>query len=52
MYFYTKAAKVLLKRDLFKINITFKRIKASKINKVVFAAFLLELNKGKTLIHL
>lgn len=50
--FYTEAAKVLLNRDSFEIDMTFKRIKASKINEVVFAAFLPELNKGKTLIHL
>ena len=47
--FYTEAAKVLLKLDSFEIDMTFKRVKASEINEVVFAAFLPELNKGKTL---
>jgi len=47
--FYTEAAKVLLKRDSFEIDMTFKRVKASEINEVVFAAFLPELNKGKSL---
>ena len=43
---------MLLKKDSFEIDMTFKRVKASEINKVVFAAFLLELNKGKSLIYL
>jgi len=50
--FYTDAAKELLKRDSFEIDITFERIKDSAINEVVFAAFLPELNKGETLIYL
>ncbi|OAF57839.1 hypothetical protein VC83_05497 [Pseudogymnoascus destructans] len=50
--FYTEAAKVLLKRDSFEIDMTFKRIKASEINEVVFAAFLPELNKVVTFVRI
>ncbi|OBT75678.1 hypothetical protein VF21_05187 [Pseudogymnoascus sp. 05NY08] len=49
--FYTEAAKVLLNRDSFEIDMTFKRIKASEINEVVFAAFLPELNKVMTFVR-
>ncbi|KFY25698.1 hypothetical protein V491_01634, partial [Pseudogymnoascus sp. VKM F-3775] len=49
--FYTEAAKVLLKRDSFELDMTFKRIKASDINEVVFAAFLPELNKVMTFVR-
>ncbi len=49
--FYLEAAKVLLKQNTFEVDMTFKRIKAADINEVVFAAFLPELGKGKTLIY-
>jgi hypothetical protein len=46
--FYTDAVKVMLEKDSFEIDMTFKRIRDSDINEVVFAAFIPEVNKGKS----
>ena len=50
--FYKQSLEVLATLSSFKVNMTFKRVKDSDINKVVFAAFLPSINKGKdTLIY-
>jgi hypothetical protein len=48
---FQEAAKVLMTLEAFEVDMTFKRVKDSKINEVVFAGFIPIQNKGKRLIH-
>lgn len=43
---FQEAAQVLLSLESFEVDMTFKRIKDSSINEVVFAGFINDHNKG------
>ena len=43
---YTESFQLLLRQESFEIDMTFKRVKDSNINEVVFAKFMPEQNKG------
>lgn len=45
---YEKAAKLLVTRETFEVDMTFHRIYDSDIHEVVFAAYVPELSKGKS----
>jgi len=47
---FKRQAEILFKLLSFEVDMAFKRIKDSKTNEVVFAAFIPELNKGKILL--
>jgi hypothetical protein len=45
--FFKRQVEILFKLKSFEVDMSFKRIRDDNTNEIVFAAFLLKLNKGE-----